>query len=196
MKKNIFIMSKTPFQGLIKNRLSKEIGYAKSRRLTFKTIEKIKKIFLHKKKIYNLSWYLFPCQKFRTYSFTISEKTILQPKGNLGHKMWSLLRIQNNSSIIIGSDIPRLNILAISIAFKKLKTSDIVIGPSYDGGFWLLGVSSKKKYPSPFNNIRWSTKNALSDLIINLKKMKISYKFTHTLRDIDNKADYCENKND
>ena len=50
MKKKIFIMSKAPFQGLIKNRLSKEIGYRKSKRLTTKTIEKIYKIFLHKKK--------------------------------------------------------------------------------------------------------------------------------------------------
>ena len=144
MKKKIFIMSKAPFQGLIKNRLSKEIGYRKSKRLVTKAIEKVNKIFLHKKKEYSLSWYLLPCQKFRTYSFTISEDTILQPKGNLGHKMWNLLKIQNSSSIIVGTDIPSLNIIAISLAFKKLKTSDIVIGPSYDGGFWLIGHSTKK----------------------------------------------------
>ena len=32
MKRKVFIMSKTPFKGLIKNRLSKEIGYRKSKR--------------------------------------------------------------------------------------------------------------------------------------------------------------------
>ena len=110
--------------------------------------------------------------------------------------MWNLLKIQNSSSIIVGTDIPSLNIIAISLAFKKLKTSDIVIGPSYDGGFWLIGHSTKKKHLNPFNNIRWSTKNTLSDLIKNLKKMKLSYEFTHKLRDIDNKADYCENITD
>ena len=94
-------MSKAPFQGLIKNRLSKEIGYRKSKRLVTKAIEKVNKIFLHKKKEYSLSWYLLPYQKFRTYSFTISEDTILQPKGNLGHKMWNLLKIQNSSSVIV-----------------------------------------------------------------------------------------------
>ena len=196
MKKRIFIMSKVPFQGLIKNRLSKEIGYIKSRRLTLRAIEKINKIFLHKKKEYNLSWYLLPCQKFRTYSFTICEDTILQPKGNLGYKMWNLLKIQNLASIIVGSDIPNLNIEAISLAFKKLRTSDVVIGPTFDGGFWLIGFSSKKKHPNPFSNVRWSTRNTLYDLIINLKKMKISYDFTLNLRDIDNKADYCENNKD
>ena len=154
MKKKVFVMSKIPFQGLIKNRLSKDIGYIKSKRLVYKNIEIINKIFLHKKKEYRLSWYLLPCQKFRTYSFTISKDTILQPKGNLGHKMWNLLKIQNSSSIIVGSDIPSLNIIAISLAFKKLRTSDVVIGPTCDGGFWLIGLSSKKKHHNPFNNIR------------------------------------------
>ena len=194
MRKKVFIMSKAPFQGLIKNRLSKEIGYRKSKRLVTNAIEKVNKIFLRKKKEYSLSWYILPCQKFRTYSFTISKNTIIQPKGNLGHKMWNLLKIQNSSSIIVGSDIPSLNIVAISLAFEKLRTADVLIGPTYDGGFWLIGYSSKKKHPNPFNNIRWSTKNTLSDLVINLKKMKISYDFTCKLRDIDNKADYCENK--
>ena len=110
--------------------------------------------------------------------------------------MWNLLKIQNSSSIIVGTDIPSLNIIAISLAFKKLNASDIVIGPTYDGGFWLIGHSTKKKLLNPFNNIRWSTKYTLSDLIINLKRMKLSYEFTHKLRDIDNKADYCENNND
>ena len=55
MKKNIFIISKAPFQGLIKNRLSKEIGYRKSKRLVNNTIEKVNKIFLHKKKEYKIS---------------------------------------------------------------------------------------------------------------------------------------------
>ena len=50
MKKKVFIMSKAPFQGLIKNRLSKEIGYRKSKRLVTKAIEKVNKLFLHKKK--------------------------------------------------------------------------------------------------------------------------------------------------
>ena len=189
-------MSKAPFQGLIKNRLSKEIGYRKSKRLITKDIEKINKIFLHKKKEYSLSWYLLPCQKFRTYSFTISQDMILQTKGNLGDKMWNLLKVQNMSSILVGNDIPGLNIVAISLAFKKLRNFDVVIGPAYDGGFWLIGFSSKKKHPNPFNNIRWSTKYTLADLIQNLKEMKISYDFTYNLRDIDNEADYCENSID
>ena len=83
--------------------------------------------------------------------------------------------------------------LAISNSFKKLKKKDVVIGPTYDGGFWLIGLSNKKKIINPFINVRWSTSFTLSDLITNLKNHKISFEYIEKLRDIDNKADYCEN---
>ena len=108
--------------------------------------------------------------------------------------MWNLLKSQNKPFIIVGSDIPDINIFAISNSFKKLSKRDVVIGPTYDGGFWLIGFSNKRKIINPFVNIRWSSKLTLSDLLANLKKSKISYEFTQKLRDIDNKDDYCENK--
>ena len=110
--------------------------------------------------------------------------------------MWHLIKSQQNPLIIIGSDIPKINLKAISYSFEILRKYDVVIGPTYDGGFWLIGYSTNKKYLNPFKSVRWSTINTLSDLIINFKKMKLSYEFTHKLRDIDNKADYCENNND
>ena len=48
MKKNIYVMSKVPFRGLSKKRLSKDIGFNLSQRLTFNNIEKMKKISLLK----------------------------------------------------------------------------------------------------------------------------------------------------
>ncbi len=193
MKKQIYVMSKVPFKGIIKKRLSSEIGYIKSKRLINNNIEKIKKIFLQNK-IFAVNWYLTPYKKFKSYSFSFCYQCILQCKGNLGNKMWNLVNNEKNPFIIIGSDIPKLNLKAISFSFDKLKTSDVVIGPTYDGGFWLIGFSNKKNIINPFSNIRWSTKHTLNDLIKNLKKNSISYSFTNKLRDIDNKDDYCKNK--
>ena len=194
MKKLIFVMSKVPVKGIIKNRLSKDIGFINSKRLVCNSIEKINKIFLRKKNEYSLKWYLTPNCKFRSYSFSKFQNCTLQCKGNLGDKMWNLIKLQKQPFVIVGSDIPNLNILAISNSFKKLKIKDVVIGPTYDGGFWLIGLSNKKKIINPFKNIRWSSVFTLSDLIKNLEKNKISFEFVEKLRDIDNKADYCENR--
>ena len=78
---------------------------------------------------------------------------------------------------MIGSDIPDIKFQDLAKAFQILKTVDIVvIGPTYDEGFWLIGFSNKKPIIYPFRNIRWSTKHTLTDLIIILKKMEI-YRF-------------------
>ena len=45
MKKNIFLMSKIPIKGSFKKRLSKQIGFIKSKRLIYNNIEKIHKCF-------------------------------------------------------------------------------------------------------------------------------------------------------
>ena len=91
------------------------------------------------------------------------------PVGNLGEKMWNLASKNSSPFLIIGSDIPNINLNSISCAFKKLKTNDIVIGPTYDGGFWLIGFSCKRKIIFPFKNVQWSSKYTLTDLTTNLK---------------------------
>ena len=194
VKNNLYVMSKVPFMGISKKRLTKDIGFIKSKRLTNNNLEKIKKIFIKNKKKYLLYWYLTPAIKFRSYSFRFSSNCILQKGNNMGERIWYLAKNKKKSFILIGSDILGINQDIISQAFYHLKNHDMVIGPTEDGGFWLIGFSKKKKISYPFNNIRWSTSNTFKDLIANLDKIKISYKITTKLRDIDNKDDYCKNK--
>ena len=193
VKNNLYIMSKVPFMGISKKRLTKAIGFTKSKRLTNNNLEKIKKIFIKNKKKYLLYWYLTPAIKFRSYSFRFSSNCILQKGSNMGEKIWYLVKNKKKSFILIGSDILGINQDVISKAFYHLKNHDMVIGPTEDGGFWLIGFSKKKKLSYPFYDIRWSTSNTLKDLIANLDKIRISYKITTKLRDIDNKDDYCKN---
>ena len=96
------------------------------------------------------------------------------------------------SFILIGSDIPDIYFVDLCKAFKILKSKDIVIGPTYDKGFWLIGFSNKKSIIYPFKNIRWSTEYALSDLVTNITKNGNSFYFCKKLRDIDIIDDYCD----
>jgi len=186
-------MSKVPFMGISKKRLTKDIGFIKSKRLINNNLEKIKKIFIQNKKKYFLHWYLTPITKFRSYSFRFYSNCILQKGNNMGEKIWYLVKNKKKSFILIGSDIPGINQDIISQAFYHLKNHDMVIGPTEDGGFWLIGFSNKKNLSYPFKGIRWSSSNTFKDLITNLDNINISYKITTKLRDIDNKDDYCKN---
>ena len=65
--------------------------------------------------------------------------------------------------IILGSDLWDLNEEIIYKSFLELNTNQVVIGPSIDGGYYLLGLN--KKMPKIFKGIKWSTKNVLSETI-------------------------------
>ena len=56
---------------------------------------------------------------------------------------------------LIGSDIPSLPANHITSAASRLETSDVVIGPTTDGGFYLIGT--RRELPDIFANIAWST---------------------------------------
>ena len=123
------------------------------------------------------------------------KNTILQKGFNLGEKIWYLKSIVNKNFIVVGSDIPDVNIQNLNYAFKLLKKSDMVIGPSFDNGFWLIGFSKRKAINYPFKNIRWGTKHVLSDLERNTKKYNLKISFCEKLRDIDIIDDYCDYMN-
>ena len=78
------------------------------------------------------------------------------------------------SLLIIGSDCFELTTNNIEDAFSKLEKNDIVIGPSNDGGYYLLGM--KKLFPFIFKNKEWSTESVLNETILELKHNNISYR--------------------
>jgi glycosyltransferase A (GT-A) superfamily protein (DUF2064 family) len=62
---------------------------------------------------------------------------------------------------IIGSDAPDLPLSYIQRAFQLLEEgqSDVVFGPSRDGGYYLLGVH--QAWPQLFADIPWSSSSVL-----------------------------------
>ena len=191
MKNKIFLMTKTPIHGLIKKRLSADIGNCASKRFTLLNIENVKKILNNKKK-FQLSFYTTPTKKFRSYSYSYKRRVFLQKGSNLGERIWYLKSLIKEKFILIGSDIPDIKFEDLYHAFEILKTNDIVIGPTFDMGFWLIGFSNKKPIIYPFKDIRWSSNYTLEDLTKNIKKNGNSINFCKKLRDIDIIDDYCD----
>jgi rSAM/selenodomain-associated transferase 1 len=87
--------------------------------------------------------------------------------------------------VLIGSDIPDLPLEFIEEAFNSLGEKDAVIGPSFDGGYYLIGFRDKTFSPKVFEGIPWSTERVFEDTMKILKQEGL---LVHTLprwRDID-----------
>ena len=110
---------------------------------------------------------------------------------NLGEKMKNAIHEIFSGSykraLIIGADIPSMRAANLERAFNVLNNSDVVIGPSEDGGYWLIGM--KKFIPDAFNIATWGNSSVLESTIKSLKNAGISYNFADILNDLDTPDD-------
>jgi hypothetical protein len=90
-----------------------------------------------------------------------------------------------NEVLVIGTDIPDLTPSLIDIAIKALKGSDAVIGPCYDGGYYLIGFKKKTFLSDTFKGIQWSTERVFKDTMVVFTKKGYKVHVLPKLRDID-----------
>ena len=91
--------------------------------------------------------------------------------------------------VLIGSDIPDLPLEFIEEAFTSLQEKDVVIGPSLDGGYYLIGFKDKKFWPRVFEGIHWSTESVFEKTLKVLKQEGLTVHTLRPLRDIDTVED-------
>ena len=85
--------------------------------------------------------------------------------------------------LAFNSDSPHLAPSVLRDAFKILAEHDVVVGPTHDGGYYLVGA--KASYPSLFESDGMGTESALERLLIHTKELGLSTGFTEQFYDID-----------
>lgn len=114
-------------------------------------------------------------------------RPIAQGPGDLGERLQRLTRtLKPGALVVIGSDAPQVSRDDVAAAFRTLGRVDAVFGPSPDGGYWLVGLGPKARLARPFDNVRWSTEQALSDTVANLGHLRVGY--LRELEDVDDAA--------
>ena len=187
--------------GRCKTRLSKDIGKSNSAKIqsvmTKHTISVAKS--LQKTKLIDISIAISGLgeKNCRRWSKQLGIKRFnLQGKGCLGEKMKRQIIInkkfctQNKikNIIFIGTDLPDLCHQDLLNTIRKLQNNDLILGPSNDGGYWLIGLSEKimsSHLYLPFINIKWGTENVLQKTIDNFASIKLKYEFLDKKIDID-----------
>ena len=89
--------------------------------------------------------------------------------------------------VLIGSDTPLLPRRRIKEAFDELKHHDVVLGPSSDGGYYLIGA--RNRTPEIFDRMEWSTERVFSQTIDRLQQANYQYAILDSYRDIDQLED-------
>ena len=85
--------------------------------------------------------------------------------------------------IAFNSDSPHLAPSVLGSAFEMLTTHDVVVGPTHDGGYYLVGA--KAAHPSLFEGGSMGTRSALDRLLTRTKVLDLSTGFTEPFYDIE-----------
>ncbi|WP_028828831.1 TIGR04282 family arsenosugar biosynthesis glycosyltransferase [Proteocatella sphenisci] len=119
------------------------------------------------------------------------KKYVLQKGGNLGIRMHNaieyVLKSGYDSCVLIGSDIPELESSDLVKAFDVLRRNDLVLGPTTDYGYYLIGM--KKPDIKVFDNQIYGYGSVLKNTIEAVKTADLSYNLIKAYADIDEPED-------
>ena len=191
----LIIFAKNPIPGRVKTRIAVESSpeiackiYREIMEYTFDTMKDLNvDKYIYWDEIPNLN--ISPSMNYFHHK--------LQSKGDLGERIKNSL-VENfkiyRHIILIGSDCPYLKLEDVELSFFKLKSKNsLVIGPCYDGGYYLIGMSEYRE--ELFTNIPWSTETVLGKTISIANGLGYEIDFLSVLHDIDDLSDYINYSN-
>ena len=189
------IFCKIPERGFVKTRLAASVGDQKALEIyleLLKITDQETKPFSSSRHLFLVSALEDSIEKMRS---TLQQQDLfIDPKinfavqqgENLGLRMFAAFKnlFKNHRSVVlIGCDLPDLTSALISKAFDALQSNDLVIGPSCDGGYYLIGL--KKEMPDLFKEISWSSEKVLKQTLERAERLSLKVQLLEKLRDID-----------
>ncbi len=189
----ICIFSKPPIPGKTKSRLAQKIGDVNAANLAKSMLKDICYTMSQVKESKVQIWHP-PEYNARHFNGVINgDFSFYKQHGkDLGERMSNTFKDilgshTNDKALIIGSDCIAHTVEDIETAFSILNQTDVVIQPSDDGGYVLVGQSCW--VPKMFENISWGTDKVISQTLTQTKKYKIKFKEMPKSFDIDNVQD-------
>jgi rSAM/selenodomain-associated transferase 1 len=186
-------MAKYPTAGRVKTRLGEVIGHEEVTYLYLcflkDTIENVKRLGVP------FFIYYTPDDKKEDFEQLFGNNLTYVPQieSDLGRRIYQGFKISfamgHASSIALGSDIPDLPETILAEALQRLKEFDSVIGPSFDGGYYLMGLRKNALNKKLFQGINWSTKTVLAETMNKINDEEISCYPLAPWWDVDNIID-------
>jgi hypothetical protein len=115
-----------------------------------------------------------------------------QPEGDLGARLIHAFAAHfaahpGEPAIAVGADAPDVDAAAIETAGNALRSTEVVLGPANDGGYYLIGLA--RPLPELFEAMPWGTEEVLDASCAACDKMRITPALLPVLRDVDRLSD-------
>jgi rSAM/selenodomain-associated transferase 1 len=158
---------KFPERGEVKSRLSRGLGVEIATDLYRCFIEDLLERLANGAYQFRIAFY--PEEKEQEIREMYGDECIFMPQHgeNLGERMKdAFIRCFLEGFryvVVIGSDSPDLPARIIEMAFLALEDHDAVIGPSADGGYYLIGFRRESFNPHVFGGLIWGSETVFQE---------------------------------
>jgi uncharacterized protein len=191
--RSLGVFAKVPVAGRVKTRLAQDIGSAAAaavyRRLGRQVVAAVAGPSYR-----TIVWFTPPGggDIVRTWLDGLGAAEFCpQVGGHLGtrlvHAFARAFAAGDSAVVIIGTDAPGVNRRIVAAAFRALRTHDVVLGPSLDGGYYLIGLTAPQ--PALFRAIPWSTGDVLRATEARARGAGLALTLLAPLRDVDSAED-------
>lgn len=190
----LIIFVRHPELGKVKTRLAKVIGDEKALTVYKQLLNHTHQITLP-----------LACRKFVYYADQMIEHDLWssqefikkkQSGSDLGERMANAFKELFDQgfkkALIIGSDCYQLRTELLQEAIQLLETHQVVIGPTFDGGYYLLGTDDF--VPELFAGKAWSTDQVTKQTLEDVNSLGLSCQLLKQLHDVDEAEDLEVNR--
>jgi len=103
--------------------------------------------------------------EFRGLALRGHAETQVQTRGDLGQRIAAAARGHEGPCIVVDSDTPAIDGLLVRHAAQALGLYDVVLGPTWNGGYYLVGLRTSAHAFRLFRGVRWGTSHVLDDTL-------------------------------
>lgn len=184
-KNVLLIFIKNPILGQVKTRLASSVGNEEAMRIYMELLQHTQAVSLKLDaiRVVCYSHFIDSTDAWLANDFA----PYLQEGDHLGARMSNAFETAFSEGaekvVVIGSDCPQISTEILKNAFAALSNHEMVIGPSMDGGYYLLGMS--RYFPQLFNHINWSTSSVFEETNRQAIQQNIQPAILPTLSDVD-----------
>ncbi|MEX2601866.1 MAG: TIGR04282 family arsenosugar biosynthesis glycosyltransferase [Balneolaceae bacterium] len=185
----LIIFIRNPVHGKVKTRLAKSIGDDKALRVYRELLEHTREVAAVTDSDRQV-WYSEDTDEQDEWNQPLFSRH-RQRGESLGERMEEAFALGfesgYNEIVIIGSDCPALKTGHLEEAFRELRRFDLVLGPSVDGGYYLLGMN--RFYKELFRDMPWSGPELCGRTLDVAQELRLQVYKLETLNDIDTAED-------
>lgn len=187
------VFAKAPLPGLVKTRLGEELGMEQAASVYESILRSVLSRFMKHTTAFHKILYVAGRRDHPWFRENFPSWHIQRQQGDsLGDRMLNVFQrgFEKGADriVIVGTDVPDLNMKIIHRSFHALDEGDLVLGPARDGGYYLIGL--KRAYPRLFKGISWGGPRVLEETLARADELGLEHVMLEPLVDIDTLEDW------